>query len=338
MEQLKPKEKYTIIIKFLVCLALATIYLGTAQLGLLLAILPGNITTVWITSGISLGAVLLLGYWVLPGIALGALLAETSSLVGMTATLSPGTFLAIALIYTAAHTLQPLILAFLLKLLMKPEIILSRVKNVLLFVPLAGIGSIVGATLGMSYLYFVGHFSLVEYGFGWLTWWLASTLSHLIFTPVLLAWNQQASSWENQLLPTRKIEAALLLGLVLFGSWITFASGCLLACILLPLLLWSVFRFGKRCTSLLVVLVSVSAIITTQRGLGAFVLVSPQESLLSVQSFISVFAVISLIVSAIVDEWEIVKNRTDRSLYRITPCSEPTDSIYGSSASRSLCS
>ncbi len=316
MEQLQQKGKHTIITKLLVCLALATIYVGTAQLGLLLTTLPGNIAIVWIPSGISLGAVLLLGYWVLPGIAVGAFLAGIVYLTGMTPLLIPGTLLGmpsairvaiIALSYTAAHTLQPLIVALLLKGLLKPEIILSRVKNVFLFVPLAGIGSMVGATLGVSSLYFTERFSLAEYGLAWFTWWLASTLSYLIFTPVLLAWKQKAASWENQLLQTRKVEAALLLVLFLLASWMTFGSGYVLACILLPLLLWSVFRLGKRCTSLLVVLVSVTAIISTEKGLGTFVPTSSPESLLSAPSFLSVFAVTSLILSAVVDEWEIVK-------------------------------
>ena len=43
-------------------LAIAIVYIATAQLGFLTAISPGNVTVVWPPSGIALAAMLLLGY------------------------------------------------------------------------------------------------------------------------------------------------------------------------------------------------------------------------------------------------------------------------------------
>ena len=51
---------------------LAVLYFVTARIGQLLAIPPGNITPVWIPSGLILAAVLVRGDRVWPGIFLGA--------------------------------------------------------------------------------------------------------------------------------------------------------------------------------------------------------------------------------------------------------------------------
>jgi len=53
---------------------IAIIYFGTAKLGQLLAIPPGNVTPVWLPSGIILAVVLLRGYYLWPGIFIGAFL------------------------------------------------------------------------------------------------------------------------------------------------------------------------------------------------------------------------------------------------------------------------
>ena len=54
------------------CLVLAMVYGCTARLSQVFAIAPGNITPVWLPSGIVLAAVLLRGYRLWPGIFLGA--------------------------------------------------------------------------------------------------------------------------------------------------------------------------------------------------------------------------------------------------------------------------
>ena len=55
-------------------LAIAMVYIGTAQPGFLIAIAPGNVTVVWPPSGIALAAMLLLGYRAGAGVWLGSFL------------------------------------------------------------------------------------------------------------------------------------------------------------------------------------------------------------------------------------------------------------------------
>ncbi|MGI8427461.1 MAG: MASE1 domain-containing protein, partial [Actinomycetota bacterium] len=55
-------------------LAIAIVYIATAQLGFLVAIPPGNVTVIWPPSGIALTAMLLLGSRAWAGIWLGSFL------------------------------------------------------------------------------------------------------------------------------------------------------------------------------------------------------------------------------------------------------------------------
>ncbi len=55
-------------------------YYLTAKLSLVLASLPGNITAIWLPSGLSLAAVLLLGYEVVPSLIIGSILTTIKDL------------------------------------------------------------------------------------------------------------------------------------------------------------------------------------------------------------------------------------------------------------------
>ena len=60
--------------RLLEILIVAAVYFTTAKIGQTLAIPPGNVTPVWIPSGIILAVVLIRGYYIWPGIFLGAFL------------------------------------------------------------------------------------------------------------------------------------------------------------------------------------------------------------------------------------------------------------------------
>ena len=97
-------------------------------------------------------------------------------------------------------------------------------------------------------------------------------------------------------------EIILVLILFLFASWICFVQSYPLAFLLLPILIWTVFRYGGFWASLLVSIVSLVAILSTAKGYGLYIKNSPNDSLLLLQSFTAVFSLISLILSAVIDE------------------------------------
>ncbi len=67
------KTSTSLPIRYLKITSVAMLYFAMAKLGQLLALSAGNITPVWIASGIILATVLLRGHYIWPGILLGAL-------------------------------------------------------------------------------------------------------------------------------------------------------------------------------------------------------------------------------------------------------------------------
>jgi diguanylate cyclase (GGDEF)-like protein len=143
-----------------------------------------------------------------------------------------------------------------------------------------------------------------------MTWWLGSALPHLIFTPTLLLSQNFAYTCKDKNIPAKYWEIGLGQSIFLGVSWIAFVSGYPLAYLVLPILIWTVFRYGSFFASLLVSIVSLIAILATARNHGLYIPNEPNASLLLLQSFMAVFSLTSLVLSAVIDE----KNSAQLSL------------------------
>ena len=83
---------------------------------------------------------------------------------------------------------------------------------------------------------------------------------------------------------------------------VAFWGGYPVEYVMIPLLIWSAFRFGQRESTLLVLIMSAIAVFGTTHGFGSFVRKSVAESLLLLQSFIGVIAVTTFVLSAVINE------------------------------------
>ncbi|MGK7927146.1 MAG: ATP-binding protein, partial [Spirulina sp.] len=72
--------------------------------------------------------------------------------------------------------------------------------------------------------------------------------------------------------------------------------------ILIPLLIWSAFRFGQLGTTFLLFIVSMTAVLGTVSGLGVFAREETSDSLILLQSFIAVIVLTSLVLIAAIAE------------------------------------
>jgi signal transduction histidine kinase len=279
----------------LVLAGLAVAYWIAGKLGLQLAFVHPSATAVWPPTGLTLAALLLLGYRVWPGIFLGAYLVNIST-AGSIAT---------SLGLAVGNTLEGLVGAYLVNRFANGRNAFDRPQDVFMFALLAGLGStMVSATIGVTSLSLGGYADWANYGAIWLTWWLGDAAGDLIVAPLLVLWgNHLTVQWRWQ----QGLEAAALGLLIVLVGQAAF-SGVLfnesqkypLEFLCLPLLVWTAFRFGPREAATATFLIAAIAVWGTLRGYGPFARDTPNESLLLLQAFMGTSAMIALSVVAAV--------------------------------------
>lgn len=82
----------------------------------------------------------------------------------------------------------------------------------------------------------------------------------------------------------------------------------------IPLILWIAYRLGRCATVLAVLLLMAIGVVGTMRGYAAFPSETPEQSLLSLQLFISVGAVVGLSVSTLVHQLQLKREALEAAL------------------------
>lgn len=288
----------------LVIACLGTGYYIAAKLGLMLAFVYPSASSVWPGTGVALAAMLLLGSKVWPGVFLGAFLAN------LTTAGSISTSLGIAL----GNTLEGLIGAYLLNHFANGRNVFDRARDILKFVFLvATLSSVVSATIGVTSLFLGKYIQAHDFASVWFTWWLGNTIGSTLLTPLMVLWSINYRIRWNL---SRVLEAALffvsftVISVLVFGGLIPFSQqNYPLEFLCIPFFLWTAFRFGQRETVTTVAVLSAIAIWGTLHGYGPFAMRSAAESLLLLQCFLGVTAVMSLVLAAIVAENKRVENQ-----------------------------
>lgn len=277
--------------------ALTAICFVAGRLGLLLAFSYESASPVSPVTGIALVAFLVLGPRAWVAVFVGALLVHLST----TGLLAPSVGIALG------RTLEGALAVWVVHRWVGGREAFGRPRRILRFAGLvAGLTTVVSATMGVGSLVVGGFAQPGDLGPIWLTWWLGGAVGNLVVAPAMLLWiADPLPGWR-----TRKTleAAAVLLSLVAASQ---FVFGPLspaavrrypLEFLCIPSLLWAAFRFGPRETATAVLLLSGMAISGTLDGLGPFVRETPDSSLLLLQAFTAVVAVMGLVVAALVAE------------------------------------
>jgi diguanylate cyclase (GGDEF)-like protein len=159
---------------------------------------------------------------------------------------------------------------------------------------------------GVTSLTIGGFASWSNYGLIWRTWWLGDAAGALIFTPFLLLWTSNARwHWTGRQL----LELSVLFFSTLLTAGIIFGplfhaqirnDPWTFLCV--PFLVWAAFRYGPREASAVICLLCMVEVVGTVHGYGPFVRETSNDSLLLLQSFISLEALMILIFAAEVSE------------------------------------
>src|SRR5207302_751902 len=247
--------------------------------------------------GIALAALLLAGYDVWPASLVGAFL------VNVTISGSVPSAVAVA----AGNTLEGLLGAYLVNRFARGRRVGERARDVFTLAVLAGIVSTaVSATAGVIVISLDGLARWSDFGSIWLTWWLGDAVGDLVVAPAVLFW-----ALHPRVHGTRRqtLEAAALLSCIVVIAIAVF-DGLFpwrdrhypLEFLCVPLLLWAAFRFEPREAATAVLVFSGVAIAGTLSGFGPFARPTYDESLLLVQAFTGVTAIMTLVLAAAVAE------------------------------------
>ena len=272
----------------------AAVYFLAGKLGLSLAFVHPCSTAVWPPSGIALAAFLILGYRVWPGVALGAFL------VNVTTAGSIWTSIAIAV----GNTLEGVAGAYLVSRFANGARCFERVQDTLKFAFLGGLAcTTISSTIGVSALALGGFARWVDYKPIWFTWWLGDAAGILVLGSLLLLWSSDYRvkwKWE------RMGEFGILLAGITATSQIVFGPfahrSYPVEYLCIPFLIWSAFRFGPREAAAVTFVLSAIAIWGTLHGFGPFALGARNESLLLLQAFMSIVAVMTLTLAVLTAE------------------------------------
>lgn len=280
----------------LTMLAVAVAYYATAKVGLVLALVKGQVTPLWLPTGIAVAALLMSGHKIWPGIALGALTANIALDSGPLA----------VVVITIGNTAAPLTAWYLLtRFGFRPQ--LDRLKDALLLVFAGALGAmLISALIGAAALKIDGGIPWHEMPAVVAVWWTGDAMGVLVFTPLLLTLPRQ---WRAP--PLQLAEAcALLIVTAALAAFVT-TSQLRLLFLVFPMLIWAALRFQHAIAAPCAAIISVAAVMSAASG--QFATGDLLTTMIVLQAFNGSVALTGLILSAITSERNQAREAIERA-------------------------
>ena len=271
---------------------------------------------VWAPAGIALAAFLILGYQVWPGVFLGSFLVNITTVASIPRSVGIAT----------GNTLGGLLGTYLVCRFAQGRKAFNSAEDILKFAVLAGLlSTTVSATFGVTSLSAGGSAGWLNYKPIWLTWWLGDGVGDLLVAPFLILWisdNRVRWKWSRWAEIEILLISLILVGQIVFcGLFMSGRSDYPIEYLCLPFLVWAAFRFGQREAATATLLLSGIATWGTLHGFGPFARDSQNTSLLLLQAFMGIVAILTLALAAEVNE----HYRTDERVQQLVS----TDPLTG---------
>ena len=287
-------------------LVLAAAYFGLALVGLSLFTFPESTSAavMWLPSGLSAAAVLVVGPEMLPGIFAGAVLVNLANLQHHGA--APEVYIPLSICIGAGNSLEAVCFWCFLR-----NLDIRKLRDAVVFVPLGALSCSVSALVGVGCLVaFLGG----EFGIVFATWLIGDFCGFLVLTPLMISVKERL--WGDQVgLPWRVAEGALTYSVIicvvlfLFGAFAEQRAPIVHIGFLA--LLWGVARFGMLGIFLSALVLCTISTIATTRGHGPFV-GSTLGSLYELQVFVVTVALKSIVLYAYLHREERIRRRLKR--------------------------
>jgi signal transduction histidine kinase len=272
----------------LAVVALAVVYDGSAQLSYFLNFAGPVAAIVWLPVGVGIAFIYFGGLALLPGVAIGDLLANDYGTLPFWSAIGQ----------SVGNVLEVAVAALLISHFARRGRPHDSVTGLCLLLLALSTGVAVSATVGSISLWLGGVITASDLGTVWRTWWLGDACGALLVVPAALAW----SDAEIRLSRGRALEAGAMIAGVAVLMEIPSQSHRSLVYIVFPALIWAALRFGARGATLAVGVAAGLVIVNSTSYHGAFVEGSLSHSVHTIQLFIGVSAVTTLLLAAAVAE------------------------------------
>jgi integral membrane sensor domain MASE1 len=288
------------------------IYFALAWLSTRITLRVGDIAYLWPAGGFALGVLLAAPNRLWLPLLSAAFLADVLHAEILTHALEK------SLGYASAYFACLLLVSFTLRRWMGEPVRLEAVSRVMLFVLIAPVG---GNLLAAAFGALVSmRFGATDFLQTLRVWWISDALGILLIAPLVLAWADFRPSALRRIRAKPAAEAsACFAGLILVSHWAFSAQPVPgggvppLTHFIIPFLVWAALRFGTRGQSAAMILLSAISVWDTIHGLGPFsaAFVQPERSVLYLQMFLMVAAVMTLLGSALMRERTSAQKRAE---------------------------
>lgn len=279
--------------EWIAALAISIVHFCVGYIGLSTTFINGT-SVFWPSLGVFVAVTLLLGYRVLP------ILFLSDFIVSYTLFFPKN--LLVSILIPAANLFTPLIATFLIDRFIKRHNFLERSQDIFKFIIITIPSPLISSLLAASVLCSTGIVPWVAFKEVCRTWLASDSTGILAVTPLLLAWCEKPkrqTNFDRQHI----LEFGLVLLWVIAVAYVAFSGGYPIEYMVIPPLIWSAVRLETRASTFLVLLVTAISVFGTVKGFGSFAKqTSPNESLILLQSYICVIAIVTFVLSAMTNE------------------------------------
>lgn len=281
---------------------IAALYILLVKISFLVTIDPGTVSPVFIASGFAFASVLILGHKALIGVWIGSLYSNTFIHVNILNLNKEHflTYIPIGIFISIGTTIAAITGTSIVLRLCKKEDPLNNGRSVLILLILGSISySTITSLTGVISLIVEGSVPIEQFWYTYKTWWLGDAIGIILITPLILSWFLKDSFKRNNF-NFFELTFYGLLSIVVY--LLVFFQYNDLKYLIFPLLFWSAYRFPIQITTLIILIISLFAIITTTQGIGPFNEGHMNDSILFLDLFLSTISICSLFLSGIIAE------------------------------------
>jgi signal transduction histidine kinase len=287
------------------------LYFMAAKAGINLSFAESKASALWPPSGIAFSLLILFGYRIWPAITIGSLIANSMMFIhkGIVIDLP---MITASTIIAIGNTLEGLIGYLFLNKLIKRKNPFTKTMDTFTFLFIVLIMCLLGAFIQNMGLIYSPLSDEINFLPQFITSYLSSVVSILVITPFVLSLTDKRSFILvfNKFFEVVALALSIIFFILLLRiDYIAPSIEQSFPLLIIPFLLWLAFRFNLNVTTMGIMLVSFLSISITLKNVGPFAVEAEMHSLFTLQIFMAIISITTLILHATVIERQKIQQK-----------------------------